>query len=125
MPTTIKSREWYREMLTEIDTRPPFEVNAIKPTEPLLRFIDLPKLFDLLLNSHLVLIPLAQLMEGDPFECYAKQTYEDLSEEQLRLDLYDLSRYAPEPPLPFISEPIIMQAGTCSDRYDESIRAMD
>ena len=39
------------------------------------RFIDLPKLFDLL-NSHVLFLPrLKELLNGDPFECYARTDY--------------------------------------------------
>jgi hypothetical protein len=75
--------DWAREIVGKVSIKPPITVQKIDPTETLRRFIDLPKLLDLLLHRRLMLPRLERLMEGDPFECSARRTYDGISREKL------------------------------------------
>jgi hypothetical protein len=54
------------------------------PSETKLRrFMDLPKLFDLILNNRLTLTRLGKLIDGDPFECASTKDYGRFSHDDL------------------------------------------
>lgn len=95
----------------------------IPPKQPFRRYIDLPKLFDMLANKHLVMPRLRQLAEGDPFECSARKRYDYLEcanpdRPKLEQRAKELWQLAPEPDrsLPFRT--------VLSDSFDKIIQEM-
>ena len=96
-PTEPEARKhWRRENFERVAVSPELVLSGVSTDETLHRFMDLPKLFDVLKNRHLVLPRLKELMEGDPFECRAKRTYDHLDRASLELRARQLKEYAPE-----------------------------
>src|SRR6266513_1435977 len=58
-------------------------MRGIAAEDNLRRYIDLPKLFDLVANRSLMLPRLRQLIEEDPFECIARKRFDGISRAQL------------------------------------------
>jgi hypothetical protein len=69
----IAAQRWFDENFERKSFTPTIELKDIDAETPLRRFIDLPKLFDLLKNKCLVLPRLRDLMAGDPLLPLAKQ----------------------------------------------------
>jgi hypothetical protein len=74
---------WSRENYKRILVTPQFVLDGVSKDETLRRFIDLPKLFDLLKNGRLVFPKLWQLIEADPFECFARRKFDQLNRSEL------------------------------------------
>ena len=72
------------------------ELNGVSANAVLRRFIDLPKLFDLLKNKRLFLPSLRQLIGGDPSECFAKKNFDHLGRPKLEQRAKELEEYAPD-----------------------------
>src|SRR6266851_2833625 len=71
-PPGADSREFFRSRNKDVTVKPPL-ISGVG--EKLRRFIDLPKLFDLLSNRRVIFPPWRKLITGDPFECFAQRTY--------------------------------------------------
>jgi hypothetical protein len=83
------------ELISPGDRKPSFEKRGITANEVLRRFVDLPKLFDLISTQTIFLPQLKRLFEGDPFECAARKSYETWDVHRLRQKALDLQCYAP------------------------------
>ena len=89
-------RQSWSEYYAEVEVPPEIQLHDISEKQPLLRFIDLPKLLDLLVHEHLMVPKLKLLIAGDPFECSARMTYDHLSREKKMDELrHQAIRYAP------------------------------
>ena len=75
---------------------PELVLSGVSTNETLQRFMNLSKLFDLLINKRLVLPDLKELIQGDPFECCAKRSFDHLDRAALELRARQLKEYAPE-----------------------------
>jgi hypothetical protein len=96
-PTEREARKhWFRENFEEVVVSPELVLSDVSTDETLRRFMDLPKLFDILKNRRLVLPRLKELMKADPFECSAKKSFDHLDRAALELRARDLEEYAPE-----------------------------
>ncbi len=96
-PTEPEARKhWFGENFERVAVSPEFVLTGVSTDEPLRRFIDLPKLFDMLKNRRLVLPRLKELIRGDPFECRAKKSFDHLDRAALELRARELKEYAPE-----------------------------
>ena len=74
--------------------QPPLEVGALRDDLKLCRFMDLPKLFDLLVNNRLFLTQIRLLMAGDPLECSASKDYTQLGSRALVEQACELKSFA-------------------------------
>lgn len=88
--------QWFRENFKDVIVSPKWVINGVSDEETLRRFVDLPKLFDLLKNKRLVLPTLGDLIKGDPFECLAKKNFDHLNRVELELRAKQLKQYAPD-----------------------------
>jgi hypothetical protein len=89
-------KKWREDNYKKVTVSPNFALSGILDDEPLRRFVNLPKLFDLLNNKRLVLPTLEDLIKGDPFECFAKKNFDHLNRVELELRAKQLEDYAPE-----------------------------
>lgn len=87
---------WSDESYERISIRPDVELKGVAPSEPIRRFVDLPKLFDLLANRRLILPRLRELVAADPYECFARKSFSNLSADELRKRAMELEVFAPE-----------------------------
>ena len=84
IPAEPKAREdWSRKNFKRIIISPKLVLSGVVKNQILRRFVDLPKLFDLLNNKRLVLPRLKQLIKGDPFECFCQKNYNHLNRPKL------------------------------------------
>jgi hypothetical protein len=96
IPTEPKARaDWWRKNFKRIGVSPKLAVSGVVKNQILRRFVDLPKLFDLLNNKRLVLPRLKQLIKGDPFECFCQKNYDHLDRPELEKLAKQLEIYAP------------------------------
>jgi hypothetical protein len=121
---TPEHQEWASQF-EPVQIVPQFHLDEIQEEALLFRYVDLPKLLDLIVNQQLVLPKLRALTHGDPFECNARPDYSSLTRQQLieRLDI--LKRTEPHlvpvsKPLPwsFIPAPDGVQQWTRSELDD-------
>ncbi len=122
-------RLWEKENFQEVKVTPQILHPNISEDSVIRRFVDLPKLLDLLVNRRLLLPQLASLTKGDPFECSAKRTYDHLSHQELVCKALDLQIYAPkfykEAFLPISSGYVgPLNRTTLKSRYTQSIEKM-
>jgi hypothetical protein len=89
-------KKWREDNYKKVTVSPNFALSGILDDEPLRRFVNLPKLFDLLNNKRLLLPTLEDLIKGDPFECFAKKNFDHLNRVELELRAKQLEDYAPE-----------------------------
>jgi hypothetical protein len=85
---------WSRENYKRILVSPKLMMNDVSKDEALRRFIDLPKLFDLLKNGRLIFPKLWQLIKADPFECFARRKFDELNRSELEQKAKELERFA-------------------------------
>lgn len=78
-----QSKECCDESIEMTTFQPPLEAGALPNSLRLCRFMDLPKLFDLLVNNRLFLTQIRLLMEADPLECSAVRSYTQLDKDAL------------------------------------------
>jgi hypothetical protein len=90
------AKHWFRENFEEVAVSPELVLSEVSTDETLRRFMDLPILFDMLKNRRLVLPDLRKLIQGDPFECRAKRSFNHLDRATLELRARELKEYAPE-----------------------------
>ncbi|HEY3930738.1 MAG TPA: hypothetical protein VGM58_00030 [Verrucomicrobiae bacterium] len=88
--------QWRKENYKRIAVSPKLLLSGVSDSERLRRFVDLPKLFDLLKNKRLILPTLGKLIEGDPFECFAKKSFSHLRRDELEARAKELEEYTPE-----------------------------
>ncbi len=79
--------------LTEVDGTLDFDATKMSLDDHLVRFVTLPKLFDLLGKKRLVLSRLDQHIKGDPFECQARRSYANISTKELKKRALALRKY--------------------------------
>ena len=89
-------RQWLRENFKRVTVSPKFVLSGVLESETLRRFVDLPKLFDLLKNRRLVLPTLGSLIKGDPFECFSQKSFSRLNRAELEKRVNQLEEYAPD-----------------------------
>jgi hypothetical protein len=89
-------KQWREDNLNKVTVSPKFVLSDISDDETLRRFVNLPKLFDLLNNKQLVLPTLEELIKGDPFECFAKKNFDHLNRAELELRAKHIKEYAPD-----------------------------
>jgi hypothetical protein len=89
-------KKWSRENFKRVAVSPNLTLSNISDDETLRRFIDLPKLFDLLKNKRLMMPTLGNLIKGDPFECFAKKSLNHLNRVELEARANQLKEYAPD-----------------------------
>ncbi|MGA2178202.1 MAG: hypothetical protein ABSH15_01275 [Verrucomicrobiota bacterium] len=121
-----KRKEWRRENYKRIAASPKLVLNGISDDETLRRFIDLPKLFDLLKNKRLLMPTLGKLMVGDPFECWAKKSFDQLDRAALEGLAKQLEEYAPTSsyfPINY-SNPFDLSASKPEPQFDSDIKQM-
>lgn len=75
--------------------KPPIELDGVKEGDTLRRFVDLPKLLDLLASKTLVLPRLRDMMAGDPFECAARFGFNGWTDPKLKERAKELENWAP------------------------------
>ena len=96
-PTEPEARKhWRRDNFERVAVSPELVLSGVSTNETLQRFMNLSKLFDLLINKRLVLPDLKELIQGDPFECCAKRSFDHLDRAALELRARQLKEYAPE-----------------------------
>jgi hypothetical protein len=96
-PTDRKARaQFLRESFRRVTVSPKLILSGVSDDETLRRFVDLPKLFDTLKNKRLVLPTLGKLITVDPFECFAKKSFDHLNRDELELYAKQLEEYVPE-----------------------------
>jgi len=96
IPAEPKAREdWSRKNFKRIIISPKLVLSGVVKNQILRRFVDLPKLFDLLNNKRLVLPRLKQLIKGDPFECFCQKNYDHLNRPELEKLAKQHEIYAP------------------------------
>lgn len=97
IPTDPAERKrWLDENFKEIAVSPKLVLSGVLKGQRLRRFVDLPKLFDLLNNRRLVLPRLRELMEADPFECFARKSFDHLDRSELETYAKSLKYLAPD-----------------------------
>ena len=89
-------KQWREDNFKKVTVSPKFVLSGISDDETLRRFVNLPKLFDLLNNKRLVLPTLEDLIKGDPFECFAKKNFDHLNRAELEFRAKQLEEYAPD-----------------------------
>jgi hypothetical protein len=89
-------KQWRRENFKRVTVSPKFVLSDVSDDETLRRFVDLPKLFDLLKNKRLMMPTLGELIKGDPFECFAKKSFNHLNRAELETRANQLEEYAPD-----------------------------
>lgn len=90
-------KKWASENLIHQKVVPQVVASGLDDNEPLLRFMDITKLFDLLVTKRLFLPTIGELMVGDPYECRAKKDLKPLSTDTLINAAKELQGYAPRP----------------------------
>lgn len=96
MPKGAASRkQWSQETFKRVSVVPRFSLSGVSDQDMLRRYVDLPKLFDLIKNKRLVMPALGELIKGDPFECTAVKNLDSLSREELINQAVALEIYAP------------------------------
>ena len=95
-PEPEAEEHWFRENFEEVAVSPELVLSDVSTDETLRRFMDLPKLFDMLTKRRLVLPRLKELIQGDPFECRARKSFDHLNRAELELRARQLKEYAPE-----------------------------
>jgi hypothetical protein len=129
-PTSIGDafKDWSRENFKRVLVSPKLVLNGVAKDEHLRRFVDLPKLFDLLKNGRLVFPKLGQLLETDPFECFARQNFNQLSRPEIEEKANQLKRFAPASTEGFKYPPgttnIWARLGQGRPLFDSQIKAM-
>lgn len=119
-------KQWRRENFKKVTVSPKFVLSGVSDDETLRRFVDLPKLFDLLKNKRLVLPTLGNLIKADPFECYAKKSFDHLTRDELVLRSKQLEEYVPQSdyyPL-FYPNPFGLPVSRKETRFDDDIQQM-
>ena len=122
---------WRFRNFQMVTIKPPLDARDLRDAEVLVRFMDLPKLFDLLANSRLLLPQLEHLIEGDPFECSASKSYKHLSRQQLEQHVLLRREYAPN----LLTRPDILffhdwfapshSTGSSFNRYVQGLSVLD
>ena len=87
---------WRDQKFGLVEIKTPIDHQECLSEAPLLRFMELPKLLDLLTSCRLRLPQLSKLMEDDPFECNLKPNDPELQESLLRQRILKLKEYAPQ-----------------------------
>jgi hypothetical protein len=89
-------KQWYGERFHRVPVKPAIDAKSLPDNTELQRFMDLPKFLDLVAKQRLILPRLGRLMEGDPFECIAAETYDHV--DRAKLEEYVLLReqYVPD-----------------------------
>jgi hypothetical protein len=129
IPAEEEAKErWLKNNFKRVAISVKLGLNDVASDEPLRRFIDLPKLFDLLTKKRLVLPRLRQLMEGDPFECFARQSFDHLSRPELERYAKQLEYLAPDSAKGLDYSPGIANAwariGKGQPRFDNQIQRL-
>jgi len=121
---------WTEENLKPVKIKPPILHPGIAEDAVIRRFVDLPKLLDLLVNQRLLLPQLGLLTKGDPFECSARRSYEHFNREELVRKTLDLRFYAPKSYGSKLGETLSSALGGSlipvlpKSRYEEAIEQM-
>lgn len=87
---------WKEETFRNVEITPKIENPDIGEEDRLRRFMDLPKLLDLIIHRRLLLPRLAQLRKCDPHECTAGPDYSQVPREELERMVIDLSEFMPK-----------------------------
>ena len=87
-------RWWFHASQTVV-VKPDIHAIDLPEDEVLVRYMDLPKLFDILANSRLILPMLGKLIGQDPFECSTAKSYHHFSRVKLEAYVMSRSKYAP------------------------------
>lgn len=124
------SKRWWDDNYKSIVVSPKLILNGVTKHQRLRRFVDLPKLFDLLKNERLVLPRLRQLMERDPFECFARKRFDHLDRPELETYAKKLEYLAPDSakkyfcPPPSLGENIWSNLSKGEPLFDRQIHQM-
>jgi hypothetical protein len=76
--------------------QPIIEVIQLNDNEKLRRFVDLPKVCDLLSTQYLTLCSLGHLISADPFECSVRRQYDGWTKQQLQARALELREIVTE-----------------------------
>ena len=88
-------KDWLAANFNEVEIKPLIEHPAISDHVQLRRFMDLPKLLDLIAKRRIVLPPIADLQKADPSECSVAPDYSGLSRKELECRIAELREFAP------------------------------
>jgi hypothetical protein len=95
-PRTPEYEKWHKETLDLVEITPVIDDPDIDDKASLMRFMDLPKLLDLVVNRRLLLPRLAELKNCDPHECSARPDYSHMPREELERRVISLREFAPK-----------------------------
>jgi hypothetical protein len=125
-PVTPEYEEWLKENFGAVQISPPVEHSkSLRPETQLVRFMDLPKFLDFLVNRRLRLPRLGSLKKIDPRECHAVPTYEALDKNELLKRLRHLKEFAPESAInAFRFEPLDFFVGS-RDSFESYIQKLE
>lgn len=87
--------KWWSDNFHTLTIKPQIDIRALSNDQALVRFMDLPKLCDLLANSRLILPLLGRFIDGDPYECSASKSYKHMHRPQLEDYVLLRRKYAP------------------------------
>jgi len=123
---TPEYEQWHKETWAPILITPTIEHQGIDEGAPLLRFMQLPKLLDVIVNRQLLLPPNSKLKKGDPYECTARPDYSGIPRKGLEEELIRLEDFVPKTetggntfPLDYLLGPRVAQM-----KYADRVRAM-